>query len=183
MAAGTAGTGSPKLNGIRRDGGRSQDAVVTLLAADFAGPKFSNLLDGPRLAHGRCGVSDSQGHLHITGAERSRLVCLPHVPPRTCRRRWRQTTLLRRWILSRGCDPGKVESRSERLGHTEAKGTRFHVGETVAERIIPLRPASRFPAACGSSSLAAFRSPDRYCRPSAPPQPVGWCVGSRDTLG
>ncbi|QDV54788.1 hypothetical protein Mal33_07530 [Rosistilla oblonga] len=67
MAAGTAGTGSPKLNCIRRDGGRSQDAVVTLLAADFAGPKFSNLLGGPRLDYGRCGVSDSQGNLYITG--------------------------------------------------------------------------------------------------------------------
>ncbi|WP_417738686.1 hypothetical protein [Rosistilla oblonga] len=68
MAAGTAGTGSPKLNGIRRDGGRSQDAVVTLLAADFAGPKFSNLLGGPRLDYERCGFPDSQGNLYITGA-------------------------------------------------------------------------------------------------------------------
>ncbi|QDS87004.1 Beta-propeller repeat protein [Rosistilla ulvae] len=55
-------------NALQTQRGKSQDAVVVVLAADFASLKFSTRLGGPNYDYGRCGFLDSRGNLYITGS-------------------------------------------------------------------------------------------------------------------
>lgn len=55
-------------NALQSRRGQSRDAVIVVLAADFASLKFSTYLGGPSFDYGRCGFLDRSGNLYVTGS-------------------------------------------------------------------------------------------------------------------